>query len=116
MFLFSMYEGDKRLVLKRFFSMLDTGDFRLNDKLKKDLNAVLKSAGIDKANRLSLIHVDNTCDAYHKETKEEYRTLTLEETLKKMNEAVEEKKKSVRCCVCSITCSGQTSRLSSLVS
>lgn len=101
-----MYEGDKRLVLRRFFSMLDTGDFRFNNELNKELEGKLESLGFDKANPLSLIHVDNTCDDYHDKYGTPYRTLTLEETLKKMNEAVEATKKRVICCFCSITCSG----------
>lgn len=116
MFLFSLYEGDKRLVLRRFFSMLDTGDFRFNNELNEELEGKLKSLGFDETNPLSLIHVDNTCYAYHDKHETPYRTLTLEETLKKMNEAVEETKKKVICCLCSITCSGRISRLSSVAS
>ena len=75
--------------MERYFSMLDTGDFRFNDELKNDLSVVLKKAGFDDTNPISLVHMDNTCDVYNYKT--EYSTLSLQEAVDKMDATIKDK-------------------------
>lgn len=96
MFLFSMYKGEDITSMERFFSMLDTGDFRFNDELRHELSVVLKKADFDEEKPISLVHVDNTCDSYHSETKEEYHTLSLKEAVDKMDATIKSNMGKVR--------------------
>ena len=107
MFLFSMYKGEDITSMERFFSMLDTGDFRFNDELRHDLSVVLKKADFNKKKRISLVHVDNTCDSYCdtivyrynriKKTwypctiKKAYHTLSLKEAVDMMDATIKSK-------------------------
>lgn len=96
MFLFSMYKGEDITSMERFFSMLDTGDFRFNDELRQKLSVVLKKADFDEEKPISLVHVDNTCKSYHSETKKEYNTLSLKEAVDKMDATIKSKMGRVR--------------------
>lgn len=96
MFLFSMYKGEDITSMERFFSMLDTGDFRFNDELRHDLSVVLKKADFDEEKRISLVHMDNTCESYHFKTKKEYHTLSLKEAVDMMDATIKSKMGKVR--------------------
>ena len=82
--------------MERFFSMVDTGDFRFNDELRQKLSVVLKKADFDEEKPISLVHVDNTCKSYHSETKKEYNTLSLKEAVDKMDATIKSKMGRVR--------------------
>ena len=96
MFLFSMYKGEDITSMERYFSMLDTGDFRFNDELRQELSVVLKKADFDKEKPISLVHVDNTCESYHFKTKKEYHTLSLKEAVDMMDATIKSKMGKVR--------------------
>lgn len=94
MFLFSMYKGEDITSMERYFSMLDTGDFRFNDKLRHELSVVLKKADFDEEKPISLVHVDNTCKSY--KYKKEYNTLSLKEAVDKMDATIKSNMGKVR--------------------
>ena len=98
--------------MERYFSMLDTGDFRFNDELRHDLSVVLKKADFDKGKPISLVHVDNTCDSYCDTIvyrydrikkarypctiKKAYDTLSLKEAVDKMDATIKSNMGKVR--------------------
>ena len=112
MFLFSMYKGEDVTSMERFFSMLDTGDFRFNDELKQELSVVLKKADFDEERTISLVHVDNTCESYCDTVvyrynrikkawypctiKKAYHTLSLKEAVDKMDATIKRNMGKVR--------------------
>ena len=80
--------------MERFFSMLDTGDFRFNDELKQELSVVLKKADFDEEKPISLVHVDNTCESY--KYKKAYHTLSLKEAVDMMDATIKSNMGRVR--------------------
>lgn len=96
MFLFSMYKGEDVTSMERYFSMLDTGDFRFNDELRQDLSVVLKKADFDEEKPISLVHMDNTCESYHFKSKIEYHTLSLKEAVDMMDATIKSNMGKVR--------------------